>query len=77
MHPITQLDCVDHYERYDDYMINLCTCSPYSIRHIFKKAKCIFPTDEVDEATLIEDELERPIEVEDETFDVRYRSYFK
>lgn len=77
MHPITQLDCVDHYERYDDYMINLCTCSPYSIRHIYKKAKCIFPTEDVDEATLIEDELERPIEVEDETFDVRYRSYFK
>ena len=28
MHPITQLDCVEQYAKYDDYMINQCSRSP-------------------------------------------------
>lgn len=77
MHPMTQLDCVEHYAKYDDYMINLCSFSPYSIRHIVKKAKCIFPSEEVDKEITSEDELERPVEVEEDEVDIRYRSYFK
>lgn len=77
MHPVTQLDCVEHYAKYDDYMINLCSFSPYSIRHIVKKAKCIFPSEEVDKETTSEDELDRPIELDEEAVDVRYRSYFR
>lgn len=77
MHPMTQLDCVEHYAKYDDYMIPLCSRSPYSIRHIVKKAKCIFPSEEVDKEITSEDELERPVEVEEDEVDIRYRSYFK
>lgn len=77
MHPMMQLACVEHYNKYDEYMINLCSRSPYSIRHINKRAKCIFPADEVVEMTVPEDVAERPIEVEDGSVDTRYRSYFK
>ena len=77
MHPMIQLDCVEHYAKYDDYMIPLCSRSPFSIRHIVRKAKCIFPSVEVEENTMSEDELERPIEVEEDEVDIRYRSYFK
>lgn len=77
MHPMTQLDCVEHYAKYDDYMIPLCSRSPFSIRHIVKKAKFIFPFVEVEEKTVSEDELERPVEVEEDEVDIRYRSYFK
>ena len=37
IHPLTQLGCVDHYEKYDEYMLNLCSHSPFSIRFISKK----------------------------------------
>lgn len=77
MHPMTQLDCVEHYAKYDDYMIPLCSRSPFSIRHIVKKANFIFPFVEVEEKTISEDELERPVEVEEDEVDIRYRSYFK
>ena len=42
LHPLAQLDCVDHYEKYDEYMLNLCSHSPFSIRFISKKAKSYF-----------------------------------
>lgn len=77
MHPVTQLDCVEHYAKYDDYMVNLCSFSPYSVRHICQKAQCVFPVKEVDEEIIPEDDLERLIEIEDKTVDLRYRSYFK
>ena len=76
MHPITQLDCVEHYAKYDEYMINLCSRSPYSIRHIDKKAKWVFPPEENTE-DVPEDVSERHVEVEDDTIETRYRSYFK
>lgn len=76
MHPITQLDCVEHYDKYDEYMINICSRSPYSIRHIAKKAKCFFSPEEITEDVL-EDDAERHVEVEDDIIDIRYRSYFK
>ena len=76
MHPITQLDCVEHYAKYDEYMINLCSRSPYSIRHIDKKAKCVFPPEDTAER-VPEDVSERHVEVEDETIETRYRSYFR
>lgn len=74
MHPMTQLDCVEHYAKYDDYMIPLCSRSPFSIRHIVKKANFIFLFVEVEEKTISEDELERPVEVEEDEVDIRYRS---
>lgn len=77
MHPITQLDCVEHYAKYDEYMINLCARSPYSIRYIDKKAKCVFPPEEKAEEEASEDAMERAVEVEDDTIENRYRSYFK
>lgn len=77
MHPMTQLDCVEHYAKYDDYMINLCSRSPYSIRYINKKAKCVFPPVETTDDETPDDVMERPIEVEDEFIETRYRSYFK
>lgn len=77
MHPITQLDCVEHYANYDEIMINLCSRSPYSIRHIDKKAKCVFPPEDTVETESPEDEAERYVEVEDDTTEKHYRSYFK
>ena len=77
MHPLMQLACVEHYNKYDEYMINLCSRSPYSIRHINKRAKCVLPADEVEAVAVPEDVAERPIEVEDGLIDTRYRSYYK
>ena len=77
MHPITQLDCVEQYAKYDDYMINLCSRSPYSIRYIDKKAKCVFPPVETSDDEVPDDVMERPIEVVDDLIETRYRSYFK
>lgn len=77
MHPMTQLDCVEYYAKYDNYMINLCSRSPYSIRYIDKKAKCVFPPVETTDDEPPDDVMERPIEVEDEVIETRYRSYFK
>ena len=74
IHPITQLECVELYEKYDDYMINLCAHSPFSVRHIDKKAICLFPNESDAEAT--DDELERPIELVFDEVDKYYRSYF-
>lgn len=77
MHPMSQLDCVEHYSKYDEYMINLCSRSPYSIRHIYQKAKCVFPREEAEETDAPEDVMERPIELDDDAIETRYRSYFK
>lgn len=77
MHPMTQLDCVEHYAKYDEYMINLCSRSPYSIRHIDKKAKCVFPPVDTVEEESLEDVAERYVELEDNAIETRYRSYFK
>ena len=77
MHPLTQLDCVEFYAKYDEYMINLCLRSPYSIRHIDKKAKCVFPPEETEENIIPDDVMERPIELDEDNIETRYRSYFK
>lgn len=74
MHPMSQLDCVEHYAKYDDYMINLCSHSPYSIRYIDKKARCVFPKEDGSETP--EDTMERHVELGDDDIDTRYRSYF-
>ena len=74
MHPITQLDCVEHYAKYDTYMINLCSHSPFSIRYINKIARCVFP--KKDEQETLENGIERHVELFDDENDLRYRSYF-
>lgn len=76
MHPITQLDCVEHYAKYDEYMLNICSHSPFSIRYIDKKARCIFPPEER-ESTEPEDGHERQVELVDDEVESRYRSYFR
>lgn len=74
MHPLSQLDCVDHYAKYDDYMIDLCSHSPFSIRYIDKKARCVFPKEE--ERDTPEDEMERHVELVEDVIEHHYRSYF-
>lgn len=79
VHPITQLDCVDHYEKYDEYMLNLCSHSPFSIRYISKKVKCVFPPEEDaedDNEVLPEEAAGQVIELENNAIEKRYRSYF-
>lgn len=75
MHPITQLDCVDLYAKYDEYMLNLCSHSPFSIRYIDKKAKCIFPPVER-EGAKHEDRIGKQIGGVDDEAESRYRYYF-
>lgn len=79
IHPLTQLACVDHYEKYDEYMLFLCSHSPFSIRYISKKAKCVFSSEEATEIynNVLEEETERNVkELNDGELDKRYRSYF-
>lgn len=79
MHPLSQLDCVDHYEKYDEYMLNLCSHSPFSIRYISKKAKCVFPPEEDEDAAndaVLDDADGRVIELDNNEIEKRYRSYF-
>ncbi len=79
IHPLTQLDCVDHYEKYDEYMLNLCSHSPFSIRFISKKAKCVFPPEDEGDAendTTQDEEIGQVIELENNEIEKRYRSYF-
>lgn len=74
MHPITQLDCVEFYAKYDDYMLNLCSNSPFSIRYVDRKARCIFPYNNKNED--IEDAMERHVELAEDNIETLYRSYF-
>ena len=79
MHPLTQLDCVEHYKTYDEYMLNLCSHSPYSIRYISKKAKCVFPPKKENEENakaLLDEENVQVIELDNNEVEKRYRSYF-
>ena len=79
MHPFTQLDCVNHYEKYDEYMLNLCSHSPFSIRYISKKAKCVFPPEEDSDGEnedLPEEATGQVIEMDNNSIEKHYRSYF-
>ena len=81
MHPLTQLACVEHYAKYDEYMVNLCSHSPYSIRYICRKAKCVFPPIEEDnekEKDAVQDDaFEQVVELDNNEVESRYRSYFR
>ncbi|WP_024988979.1 antiviral reverse transcriptase Drt3b [Segatella albensis] len=72
IHPLTQLGCVVLYEKYDDYMLSLCSRSPFSIRYIDKKARCIFPAEDEQQ----EEADDNRIELTASEIDPRYRSYF-
>lgn len=74
IHPITQLACVDFYERYDYYMLSLCKNSPFSIRYIADCAKCKFKAEDVEH--LGEQDVQNRIEVMEDEIEKRYRSYF-
>ena len=75
IHPLSQLEIVEFYSTYDEYMINLCSHSPFSIRHIDKIARCVFPPDE--DAEIPVDVAERPVELVEDEVETRYRSYFR
>lgn len=75
IHPYSQLECVNFYEKYNYFMLSFCQNSPFSIRHISSLAKCIFKAEEID---LSDDEnIENRIEIEDGEIETMYRSYFK
>ena len=67
MHPLSQLDAVEFYHKYANYLIYLCSKSPFSLRHISQISKCIF------------DEKKNPTNPDDKELQTyqEYRSYFK
>ena len=79
MHPALQLKVADFYEKNDGYLLKLCAKSPFSLRYIASKARCIFPiemnedNDEEDDGVNSE---ERKIEMKQLEIEKRYRSYF-
>ena len=74
MHPFVQLRWVDFYADHDYYMLYLCNKSPFSIRYIANRAKCIFEIEEdKDQSTL---NSPNRVEVLDGEIEKRYRSYF-
>ena len=73
MHPYIQVECAKFYESHDYYMLSLCSNSPFSIRYISERAKCIF---KVEESETKEEENQNRIEILDEEVDKLYRSYF-
>lgn len=77
MHPRSQLDCVDFYEKYADYMLYLCSNNPFSIRYISKKAQCVFKAEEIQESDAEETDEERHVELMEDKIETRYRSYFQ
>lgn len=74
MHPCAQLKCVNFYEENNNYMLYLCKSSPFSIRYIVKKAKCIFEVD--DNGDNKESDSTKRIETSDDEIEKKYRSYF-
>lgn len=74
IHPLTQLECADFYENHDYYMLSLCGNSPFSIRHIANRAKCIFKAEE--DKSQNDQQQPNQIEVQDDGIEKRFRSYF-
>ena len=74
MHPFSQLQWVNFYEKHDYYMLALCNNSPFSIRYIANRSKCIFKAEEGD--TENSQNLQKRVEILDGLIEKRYRSYF-
>lgn len=51
VHPAAQMKWCDLYNDYDEYMVYLCSRSPFSIRHIDAKNNYIIKLDDVEENT--------------------------
>lgn len=66
IHPSVQLGWVELYANYADYLLFLCGKSPYSIRHIYKKANYI-----------VEPSTEDTDGIESEGDHERYQKYFR
>lgn len=77
MHPRTQLECVDFYEKYADYMLYLCSNNPFSIRYIGKKAQCVFKSEDICIDDVEEADEEVHVEQTDDNVETKYRSYFQ
>lgn len=67
MHPLSQLDTAEFYQNNADYLIYLCTRSPFSLRHICQKSEYIFKKETPSSA---EEDEEKQISKE-------YHSYFQ
>lgn len=76
MHPFAQMQFVDFYDKYADHMLYLCSNNPFSIRHISKKAQCIF---KAENNLPVKDDMdeEQHVEFDNEDVETRYRSYFR
>ena len=68
MHPLSQLYTAEFYQDNADYLIYLCSRSPFSLRHISQKSKCIFRRD--NNTTFTTEDEEKQISKE-------YHSYFQ
>lgn len=69
MHPLNQLDVACFYDKYADYMLYLCSRSPFSIRYINQVSKCIFDVENDNVSEMDENDEEEEVYKE-------YRSYF-
>lgn len=74
MHPFTQMNCVEFYSKYDYYMLSLCGNSPFSIRYILDRAKCVFKAEDVDDEETQYDQSR--IEIVGDDVEKYYCSYF-
>lgn len=74
MHPFTQMNCVEFYSKYDYYMLSLCGNSPFSIRYISDRAKCVFKAEDVDDEETQDDQSR--IEIVGDDVEKYYCSYF-
>jgi hypothetical protein len=76
IHPYSQLGFIDFYKKYETILTNLCTKSPFSLRHIVRRAKYYYVSDDVKKDEEFEDcavEVEPDILDEDTKF---IRSFF-
>ncbi len=74
IHPLNQLKIADFYDKYNTRLLYVCSSSPFSIRHIEKKASCVFVAEDV--STFQKETEERKLEVEENYVDKKFRSYF-
>ncbi|WP_419797307.1 MAG: antiviral reverse transcriptase Drt3b [Terasakiella sp.] len=60
MHPITQIQFVDFYKKYDDLIIHFCSRSPFSIRAPHKIADSFYLKDDENAGDEVPEELSSP-----------------
>lgn len=74
IHPTVQLEWVEFYEEYADYLIYLCTKSPFSIRYIYQIADCLIDEKELESEG--DDGSGEDAAEEDSSSRKKYHSYY-